>query len=154
MEFLLKGAISKDNHAKTWYIFAHCVIQMPKATTTPLTSTIFQKSFKDFYEYITWTPNETRASKKYPLPWSFNLFERQSSEISRGFVFNEISHQNATKFSIFYVIRVICVFFVYLYNSKIYKFRSIFLNHFIEPQPLIYEEFGDSSKKNFLWVSF
>ena len=54
----------------------------------------------------------------------------------------------------FYVIRVICVFFVYLYNSKIYKFRSIFLNHFIEPQPLIYEEFVDSSKKNFLWVSF
>ena len=30
---------------------------------------------------------------------------KQSSEISRGFVFNEISHQNATKFSIFYVIK-------------------------------------------------
>ena len=78
MEFLLKGAISKDNHAKTWYIFAHCVIQMPKATTTPLNCAIFQKSFKDFYEYIIWTPNETRASKKYPLPWSSNLFERQT----------------------------------------------------------------------------
>ena len=52
MEFLLKGVISKDNHAKTWYIFAHCVIQMPKATTTPLNCAIFQKSFKDFYEYI------------------------------------------------------------------------------------------------------
>ena len=126
MEFLLKGAISKDNHAKTWYIFAHCVIQMPKATTTPLNCAIFQKSFKDFYEYIIWTPNETRASKKYPLPWSSNLFERQTifRNIKRFCVQRNIPPK---RYKIFYI----------LCNKKIYAcfwifhFKQIYFSPFM-----------------------
>ena len=43
---------------------------------------------------------------------------KQSSEISRGFVFNEISHQNATKFSIFHVIRKSMHVFEFFISSK------------------------------------